>query len=249
MYREVDLQKYVPWNVIGKSKEFIELFKVLEGEITGAWEEISWVREASFIFTTDPRSIEFWENFLDLESKGTLEERQRAVFIEWNKRAIWTDRSLRQWLDLKLGKGKYEIKFNYNDYNFILDIYTSTDVDLRPLTLELREIIPANLGFSFIITMHYVLELTTRQGDHSWPLWKCGEHKTGMLPRPIFRGEREIIHLDLETGEYTGKEYKYWKGIKAGDRVFSQSDDIVLRQLSPLDGSFKNAKIYELEEE
>lgn len=99
------------------------------------------------------------------------------------------------------------------------------------------------------LNYHQELELETRQGDHSWPLWKCGEHKTGMLPRPIFRGEREIIHLDLETGEYTGKEYKYWKGIKAGDRVFSQSDDVVLRQLSPLDGSFKKAKIYELEEE
>lgn len=249
MRRSVDLQKYVPWDVIGKSREFQELFNTENIAFDEAWEEANVSRDSSFIFTTDPKTIGIWEGFLDLEGTGTLEERQRAVFVEWNKRAIWTDRSLRRWLDFRLGPGTYETVYKYNDYELILDIYTSAEADLRSLTMELREIIPANLGFSFIITMHYVLELTTRQGDYSWPLWKCGEHKTGMLPRPIFRGEREIIHLDLETGEYTGKEYKYWKGIKAGDRVFSQSDDVVLRQLSPLDGSFKNAKIYELEEE
>lgn len=190
--------------------------------------------------------LERYEKDYGLVKKGTIADRVQAILRKIRLQEPTTEEAVLNICKSYGFRGIFEQR--YKEYGFTVWILNPQDFD-GSLREAIHEAKPAHLELVMAFIYHQELELETRQGDHSWPLWKCGEHKTGMLPRPIFKGEREIIHLDLETGEYTGKEYKYWKGIKAGDRVFSQSDDVVLRQLSPLDGSFKNAKIYELEEE
>lgn len=213
MNREVNLSQYVPYDIIGKTPEMRGLQYTEELEFDEAWGLANYVQDASFIFTTDPASIVYWEKILSLPHTGTLEERRRKVFIEWNKNVIWTHRTLEKWLNEAVGHDKYDLKIFYNDYALKISVSIKDSVvDHKWLASRLREIIPANLSMLIEYLLITLLKIQTQHGVYNYPLIYCGEETCGDVPFRQYEVEPIIVDLKAKTGNYTAPNKVHYIG-------------------------------------
>lgn len=149
MKRNVDLALWAPWDVIGKAREFDARVKSENKEFNLLWAELERVQNAAFIFKTNSKTIKYWEEMLGVSPSkdASLSDRQRKVYIEWNKRVKWTHRTFLKWLDVYLGKGNYKLSLDYDKYGIEIDVIVKESLyfDLDDLQRQVRDIIPANL--------------------------------------------------------------------------------------------------------
>lgn len=149
MKRNVDLALWAPWDVIGKAREFDARVKSENKEFNLLWAELERVQNAAFIFKTNSKTIKYWEEMLGISPSkdASLIDRQRKVYIEWNKRVKWTHRTFLKWLDVYLGKGNYKLSLDYDKYGIEIDVIIKESLyfDLEDLQRQVRNIIPANL--------------------------------------------------------------------------------------------------------
>ena len=149
MKRNVDLAIWAPWDVIGKAREFDARVKSENKEFNLLWAELERVQNAAFIFKTNSKTIKYWEEMLGVSPSkdASLSDRQRKVYIEWNKRVKWTHRTFLQWLDVYLGKDNYKLSLDYDKYGIEIDVIVKESLyfDLDDLGRQVRDIIPANL--------------------------------------------------------------------------------------------------------
>lgn len=110
------------------------------------WDEFYKTLRNTLILEADEEGIRRWEEMLGIIPSGSLEDRRLKVYLEWNSNVIWTDRTLRQFLDLFLGKGTYEMELIYDKYALKIKLRLGkTKVGYNALLNELRKIIPANI--------------------------------------------------------------------------------------------------------
>ena len=149
MKRNVDLALWAPWDVIGKAREFDARVKSENKEFNLLWAELERVQNAAFIFKTNSKTIKYWEEMLGISPSkdASLSDRQRKVYIEWNKKVKWTHRTFLQWLDVYLGKDNYKLSLDYDKYGIEIDVIVKESLyfDLDDLQRQVRDIIPANL--------------------------------------------------------------------------------------------------------
>ena len=149
MKRNVDLALWAPWDVIGKAREFDARVKSENKEFNLLWAELERVQNAAFIFKTNSKTIKYWEEMLGVSPSkdASLSDRQRKVYIEWNKRVKWTHMTFLQWLDVYLGKDNYKLSLDYDKYGIEIDVIVKESLyfDLDDLGRQVRDIIPANL--------------------------------------------------------------------------------------------------------
>lgn len=149
MKRNVDLALWAPWDVIGKAREFDARVKSENKEFNLLWAEFERVQNAAFIFKTNSKTIKYWEEMLGISPSkdASLIDRQRKVYIEWNKRVKWTHRTFLKWLDVYLGKDNYKLSLDYDKYGIEIDVTIKESLyfDLDDLQRQVRDIIPANL--------------------------------------------------------------------------------------------------------
>lgn len=149
MKRNVDLALWAPWDVIGKAREFDARVKSENKEFNLLWAELERVQNAAFIFKTNSKTIKYWEEMLGISPSkdASLSDRQRKVYIEWNKRVKWTHRTFLKWLDVYLGKDNYKLSLDYDKYGIEIDVTVKGSLyfDLDDLGRQVRDIIPANL--------------------------------------------------------------------------------------------------------
>lgn len=132
--------------MIGKAREFYARVKAENPEFDLMWDEFYRTLRNTLILEADEEGISRWEEMLGIIPSGSLEDRRLKVYIEWNSNVIWTDRTLRQFLDLFLGKGTYEMELIYDKYAMKIKVYYGkTNVKTNILLDELRKIIPANI--------------------------------------------------------------------------------------------------------
>lgn len=149
MKRNVDLALWAPWDVIGKAREFDARVKSENKEFNLLWAELERVQNAAFIFKTNSKTIKYWEEMLGVSPSkdASLSDRQRKVYIEWNKRVKWTHRTFLQWLDVYLGKDNYKLSLDYDKYGIEIEVTIKESLyfDLDDLGRQVRDTIPANL--------------------------------------------------------------------------------------------------------
>lgn len=130
------------------------------------WDEFYRTLKNTLILEADEEGISRWEDMLGIIPMGSLEDRRLKVFLEWNSTVIWTDRTLRRFLDLFLGERTYEMDLIYDKYALKIKVYFgSTNVTTNVLMDELRKIIPAN------IAMFTTVEVKFR------PIWAGGRRR------------------------------------------------------------------------
>lgn len=144
--RNVELLNYTDYETIGKAREFYVRVKAENPEFMLAWHEFYECIKNTFILEAGETGIKRYEDMLGIEPEGSLEDRRLKVYMLWNASIVWTDRTLRQYLDLLLGKGAYELKFIYDKYAINIKLYHAK-ARIRTTTLidELRKFIPPNI--------------------------------------------------------------------------------------------------------
>lgn len=167
--RKVDLNNWVDYNMIGKAQEFESRVKAENPEFDLLWEEIEYLKYNRYIFETNENGIQRFEGMLGITNpKVDLEQRRQEVYFLWNKKIIWTDRTLREWLNEIMGYNNYDIKLLYNDYIFEFVIYApqKKGIDNQWLSNQLRKIIPANLfiRWKLVIEQKIYYGMTTQTG-------------------------------------------------------------------------------------
>lgn len=151
------------------------------------WDEFYKTLKNTLILEADEEGIRRWEEMLGIIPSGSLEDRRLKVYIEWNSNVIWTDRTLRQFLDLFLGRGTYDLEFIYDKYALKIKVYFgSTKVRTDVLLDELRKIIPANIAMFTTVEVAFkeiwaggrrrVLKVTYRE-------YEVTDIKGEMMPR------------------------------------------------------------------
>lgn len=150
--REVDLLNYTDFDTIGKATEFYERVKAENPEFKLLYFEFLKVLRDTHILEADERGIKRYEDMLGILSYGSLEERRTRVFIEWNRQTVWTDRTLREFLNGLIGRDNYKLDFMYGEYALKFRLfYSKRAISFNDLLRFLKEIIPANIWLYFNI--------------------------------------------------------------------------------------------------
>lgn len=130
------------------------------------WDEFYRTLKNTLILEADEEGISRWEDMLGIIPMGSLEDRRLKVFLEWNSNVIWTDRTLRRFLDLFLGKDTYEMDLIYDKYALKIKVYFgTTNVTTNVLMDELRRIIPANIAMFTTVEVKFI------------PIWAGGRRR------------------------------------------------------------------------
>lgn len=120
------------------------------------WDEFYRTIKNTLILEADEEGISRWEDMLGIIPMGSLEDRRLKVFLEWNSTVIWTDRTLRQFLDLFIGEGAYDLEFIYDKYALNIKLYLEKrQVSADNLLREMRAIIPANIAMFTTINIAF----------------------------------------------------------------------------------------------
>lgn len=146
--RDVDIGKHLPQDIIGKGLEFSEIRGNENYELSHLFLEINRLLKNTFIQSADRLGLDFYEKLIGEKIDGSLEERRRKIYALWNKKTIWTHRTLIEWLNEYVGTNNYELDLHYNAYKIEFKIFVSSrfETDQAWLRKQLRMIIPANLG-------------------------------------------------------------------------------------------------------
>lgn len=175
MSRFVDLNIYLP-QVIGDAKEIKSIMDSENIEFNKLWEVMELVHDNQFIITADLETLKWYERVLKITPCGDLEQRRKIILFEWNRKVLYTDRSLRQMLDELLSKHKYKMTIEHNDYNFDFKLhFEDGDISEFEIYDMLRDIIPANLTISFEVVFYKKVVVTSYYADFVFPFPISGD--------------------------------------------------------------------------
>lgn len=167
--RTVELLNYTDYETIGKAREFYVRVKAENPEFMLAWYEFYECIKNTFILKADETGIKRYEDMLGIEPEGSLEDRRLKIYMQWNANVIWTDRTLRQFLDLLIGKDAYRLEFNYDKYALKIKlILGKRKVSASKLVEELKSIIPCNIALytSFEVNFEPLFASAYRRALH-----------------------------------------------------------------------------------
>lgn len=212
MNRIVDLNLWTPNHPIGKAEEFKERINTENIEFNKLWLNVDRIENASFIFKADIVGIKKWEELLKIYNTKdlSLEERRKQVYIEWNKRVIWTERSFRQYLDIVLGVDRYSLEINYNEYGIVISVNTDENTNISRFYTDIREIIPANLEIEYRIVINGVFFYRDKADVYLNRLWYTKEAKCGTIYKQQFVGKKyqDTIRLSNNNREIKNRMFK-----------------------------------------
>lgn len=201
--RDVDVAKYLPQDIIGKGAEFQNIRRSNNRELSQLWARANCVIKNIRILSSDKTGLNLYEKLIDEEITGDLKEKRKKIYALWNKVLVWTDRTLRKWLDDLLGENNYFAVIEYNEYNYILSlIYYGHNYDTDFIYKQVRLIIPANLGLEIRIYFAEDLILKDKTNTYHNRFYITGhEHQCGTIFRHQYTGKAVRDSLAIRNGQ------------------------------------------------
>lgn len=142
------LQEYWP-RFLRELLEFEQIAKAQQPEFSQAAADISKAPEDFFLVSLTDYGCARWEKIMGLVPAAgmSLEERRQQILIKYLSRLPYTERMLRNYLNSVLG-GDVQVDVLYDDYAVSIEYGGENEALLASLYAELRQIIPANMGFT-----------------------------------------------------------------------------------------------------
>lgn len=179
--RDVDTNSYLP-QVIGDAKQIKDLNLVQDWELENLWIYANRQYYNRWILEADSEGLVKYESLTGLRPEGTLEDRRKKVFYEWNKSVLYTDRSVRQLLDELVGVDGYFMEILHSEYIVDFEIILKKGApEVGYVYRELRTIVPANMYVRFTVMALADLYLGTSFLDADVPFYWTGNHKCGTI--------------------------------------------------------------------
>lgn len=146
MAKEVHLLDYwIP--LLREQKEFKEIAKTEEIELTYLLEAIDRTLNNMFIETADEYGIERYEAMMGIypTEGATLEERRFEVMLKWNDKLPYTEETLRNSLDVLCGEDGYKLNIDYPNYKLVVKLDVSSQHSFGAVQSLLDRIVPVNM--------------------------------------------------------------------------------------------------------
>jgi hypothetical protein len=141
------LMDYLP-NYYVDNKEMQIITEAKIPEIEKLWYNIAKVKDNQFINTMDSDRLRLWERLLRIRpdfNTQNLEYRIEVVLLRLNTAPPLSERWFENLLEDRVGKDKYYIGLDYNNYLITLNIIHDDARMVNEIRSFLRRIIPANL--------------------------------------------------------------------------------------------------------
>lgn len=220
MLRKIDLNMYLP-QVIGDAKEIKAIMDTENIEFNKVCQVMERIHNNQFILTADEETLSWYEKVLLITPSDDLEKRRKKVLIEWNRKVLYTDRSLREILDELISKHKYKMTIHYDKYDLQLQLHFE-DGEMNEYELYdlLRVLAPANLTLSIEVIFYKRVNVKSYYADNLYAFPITGdefgddlidqeniidEHKTiiklhstdmSLEDEPAYAGDKEHIEED-----------------------------------------------------
>ena len=128
--------------------EMLELLDAESSQLNILDIEIDKIKKNQYVSTADETGVAMFEKILDITadtSAETLEFRKQRVINRFSTVESPTTKSLRNQLDILLGKNNYEISFDYDNYEMLLICHIGVRGGVDELLKTLIIVMPANI--------------------------------------------------------------------------------------------------------
>ena len=130
--------------------ETAEMQGIMDGEqpyFDLAWEDLDGLLAELYIGSAEGEGLSRWENILKLPGGGTAEDRRKEILLRMARMLPYTERSLQAYLDRILA-GDVIVDVLYDTYAVAIEYGGQNEALFASLYTELRQMIPANMGFT-----------------------------------------------------------------------------------------------------
>ena len=130
--------------------EFQEIAGAEQPEFSIVVHDIEEAADDFFLVSLSDYGCSRWEKIMELvPAEGTtIADRRRQILLKYLSRLPYTETMLRNYLERILGEGEVVVEIDYDEYALSIEYGGGNDALLASLYTELRQMIPANMGFT-----------------------------------------------------------------------------------------------------
>ena len=149
---------YLP-PVMAELLEMQGITSAVQPQIDALWNETEYLLDELYIPYASGVGLKRWEKLLGLPSSGSVEKRRQEIFLVLQSRLPYTETFLKDYLEEVLGD--VILTVDYGQYSISIEAGSENEEILSSLSVQLRQIIPANMALFLAIMEEYLAWIYT----------------------------------------------------------------------------------------
>lgn len=155
---KTNISKYLPSEIL-KIEEYRALNHSFDLEFDLLKYQLDGIQRERYVLTATNKGLTEWEKQLKIKNTSQdIETRRLQILARKNLQAPYTDRTLRQRLDIICGEDNYKLQILYDKYTIILDTVMTNEAQFNNLLFMLNSIIPCHILILNNNTIHYDID-------------------------------------------------------------------------------------------
>ena len=144
---------YLP-PVMAELLEMQGITSAVQPQIDALWNETEYLLGELYIPYASGIGLKRWEKLLGLPSSGSVEKRRQEILLVLQSRLPYTETFLKDYLEEVLGD--VILTVDYGQYSISIEAGSENEEILSSLSVQLRQIIPANMALFLAIMEEYL---------------------------------------------------------------------------------------------
>ena len=149
---------YLP-PVMAELLEMQGIASAVQPQIDALWNETEYLLDELYIPYASGVGLKRWEKLLGLPSSGSVEKRRQEILLVLQSRLPYTETFLKDYLEEVLGD--VILTVDYGQYSISIEAGSENEEILSSLSVQLRQIIPANMALFLAIMEEYLAWIYT----------------------------------------------------------------------------------------
>ena len=149
---------YLP-PVMAELLEMQGITSAVQPQIDALWNETEYLLDELYIPYASGIGLKRWEKLLGLPSSGSVEKRRQEILLVLQSRLPYTETFLKDYLEEVLGDVILTVDFS--QYSISIEAGSENEEILSSLSVQLRQIIPANMALFLAIMEEYLAWIYT----------------------------------------------------------------------------------------
>lgn len=149
---------YLP-PVMAELLEMQGIASAVQPQIDALWNETEYLLDELYIPYASGIGLKRWEKLLGLPSSGSVEKRRQEILLVLQSRLPYTETFLKDYLEKVLGD--VILTVDYGKYSVSIETGGENEEILSSLSVQLRQIIPANMTLFLAIMEEYLAWIYT----------------------------------------------------------------------------------------
>lgn len=149
---------YLP-PVMAELLEMQGITSAVQPQIDALWNQTEYLLDELYIPYASGIGLKRWEKLLGLPSSGSIENRRKAILLVLQSRLPYTETFLKDYLEEVLGD--VILTVDYGQYSISIEAGSENEEILSSLSVQLRQIIPANMALFLAIMEEYLAWIYT----------------------------------------------------------------------------------------